>query len=108
MTWPGAAANAAADPQVAEQAEIQIKYRGYIDRQKEEIERNQQHENTPLPDDIDYTSLRGLSREVQQKLNQHRPETVGQAARVSGVTPAAISILLVHARRGFGAYKKSA
>jgi tRNA uridine 5-carboxymethylaminomethyl modification enzyme len=108
MTWPGAAANAAVDPQVAEQAEIQIKYRGYIDRQKEEIERDQRHENTPLPEDLDYTSLRGLSREVQQKLNQHRPETVGQATRISGVTPAAISILLVHARRGFGAYKKSA
>ncbi|HET9664117.1 MAG TPA: tRNA uridine-5-carboxymethylaminomethyl(34) synthesis enzyme MnmG, partial [Burkholderiales bacterium] len=108
MLLPGAAGDARPDPQVAEQVEIQTKYRGYIDRQKEEIARNGQHENTRLPPDMDYTCLRGLSREVQQKLNQHRPETLGQAARISGVTPAAISILLVHARRGFGAYKKSA
>ncbi|MGQ0751022.1 MAG: tRNA uridine-5-carboxymethylaminomethyl(34) synthesis enzyme MnmG [Betaproteobacteria bacterium] len=107
-TLPGAAADVPVEPQVAEQVEIQTKYHGYIDRQKEEIARNQQHESTPLPRDIDYAGLRGLSREVQQKLNHHRPETVGQASRISGVTPAAISILLVHARRGFGACKKSA
>ena len=108
MTLPGAAPDAPLEPQAAEQVEIQTKYHGYIDRQQEEITRHRQHESTPLPRDIDYASLRGLSREVQQKLNQHRPETVGQASRISGVTPAAISILLVHARRGFGAHKKSA
>lgn len=108
MTLPGAAPHAPLEPQAAEQVEIQTKYHGYIDRQQEEIERHRQHESTPLPRDIDYANLRGLSREVQQKLNQHRPETVGQASRISGVTPAAISILLVHARRGFGAHKKSA
>jgi tRNA uridine 5-carboxymethylaminomethyl modification enzyme len=96
------------DAQVAEQVEIQAKYHGYIERQKEEIERNEQYENTLLPDDIDYTRLRGLSVEVQQKLNQFRPETVGQAARISGVTPAAISVLLVHVRRGFADHKRSA
>jgi tRNA uridine 5-carboxymethylaminomethyl modification enzyme len=96
------------DPQVAEQVEIQAKYHGYIERQKEEIERNEQYESMALPDDIDYTRLRGLSTEVQQKLNQFRPETVGQAARISGVTPAAISVLLVHVRRGFLDHKRSA
>ena len=108
MTLPGAAPDIPLEPQAAEQVEIQTKYHGYIDRQQEEIARHRQHESTPLPHDIDYASLRGLSREVQQKLNQYRPETVGQASRISGVTPAAISILLVHARRGFGAHKKSA
>lgn len=108
MTLPGAASATPVDPQVAEQVEIQAKYRGYIERQEEEIERSEQYENTQLPRDLDYTRLRGLSVEVQQKLNQLRPETVGQAARISGVTPAAISVLLVHARRGFGDYKKSA
>jgi tRNA uridine 5-carboxymethylaminomethyl modification enzyme len=96
------------DPQVAEQVEIQAKYHGYIERQKEEIERNEQYESMALPDDIDYTRLRGLSTEVQQRLNQFRPETVGQAARISGVTPAAISVLLVHVRRGFLDHKRSA
>jgi tRNA uridine 5-carboxymethylaminomethyl modification enzyme len=96
------------DAQVAEQVEIQAKYHGYIERQKEEIERNEQYESMALPDDIDYTRLRGLSTEVQQKLNQFRPETVGQAARISGVTPAAISVLLVHVRRGFLDHKRSA
>jgi tRNA uridine 5-carboxymethylaminomethyl modification enzyme len=97
------------DPQVAEQIEVQAKYHGYIERQRDEIERNEQHENARLPADIDYRKLRGLSVEVQQKLNAHRPETVGQAARISGVTPAAISILLVHLKRGFAdARQKSA
>jgi tRNA uridine 5-carboxymethylaminomethyl modification enzyme len=89
--------------------EIHAKYHGYIERQRDEIERNEQHENAPLPADIDYRTLRGLSVEVQQKLNAHRPETIGQAARISGVTPAAISILLVHRKRGFAdARQKSA
>ncbi|HEX2826369.1 MAG TPA: tRNA uridine-5-carboxymethylaminomethyl(34) synthesis enzyme MnmG [Burkholderiales bacterium] len=100
MTLPGAGPGLT-DAQAAEQVEIQAKYHGYIERQKEEIERNLDNENARLPPDIDYRTVRGLSIEVQQKLNQHRPETLGQAARISGVTPAAISILLVHLKRGF-------
>ncbi|HYC44571.1 MAG TPA: tRNA uridine-5-carboxymethylaminomethyl(34) synthesis enzyme MnmG, partial [Burkholderiales bacterium] len=100
MTLPGAGPGVA-DPQVADQVETQAKYHGYIERQRDEIERNEQHENARLPSDIDYRRLRGLSVEVQQKLNAHRPETIGQAARISGVTPAAVSILLVHLKRGF-------
>jgi tRNA uridine 5-carboxymethylaminomethyl modification enzyme len=107
-TLPGAGP-AVADAAVAEQIEIQAKYHGYIERQKEEIERNVEQENARLPTDVDYTKVRGLSIVVQQKLYQHRPETIGQAARVSGVTPAAISILLVHLKRGFAdARQKSA
>ena len=90
------------DPQVAEQVEIQTKYHGYIDRQREEIARQAAQESLPLPIDLDYATLNGLSVEAQQKLNRHRPETLGQAARISGVTPAAISVLLIHAKRGFG------
>ena len=100
MTLPGAGP-AVADAQVAGQVEIQAKYQGYIDRQDEEIARHGESENLRLPLDVDYTKLRGLSAEVQQKLNKHRPETVGQASRISGITPAAISILLVHLKRGF-------
>jgi tRNA uridine 5-carboxymethylaminomethyl modification enzyme len=108
MTLPGAGPGVA-DTQVAEQVETQAKYHGYIERQRDEIERNEQQENARLPADLDYRKLRGLSMEVQQKLNAHRPETVGQAARISGVTPAAISILLVHLKRGFAdARQKSA
>ena len=88
------------DPAVAEQVEIQAKYQGYIARQRGEVTRNQQFESTPLPVDLDYKSVRGLSVEVQQKLSRHRPETIGQASRISGVTPAAISLLLVHLKRG--------
>ncbi|MBL8523287.1 MAG: tRNA uridine-5-carboxymethylaminomethyl(34) synthesis enzyme MnmG [Betaproteobacteria bacterium] len=89
------------DPAVAEQVEIAAKYQGYIDRQQDEVEKNRAQEETRLPSDIDYQRVRGLSREVQLKLNQHRPETVGQAARIQGITPAAISLLLVHVKRGF-------
>ena len=89
------------DPVVAEQVEIQIKYDGYIARQHDEVLRREQHEATALPRDLDYGSVRGLSKEVQQKLNQHKPETIGQASRISGLTPAAISLLLVHMKRGF-------
>lgn len=88
------------DPTVAEQVEIQVKYAGYIDRQVEEIERNQRFEQTRLPVEFDYASVRGLSSEVIQKLNKIKPQTVGQASRISGITPAAISILLVHLKRG--------
>jgi tRNA uridine 5-carboxymethylaminomethyl modification enzyme len=88
--------------QIKEQIEIGIKYQGYIDRQAGEIERNEAHENTRLPDGIDYTEVRGLSFEARQKLMQFRPETIGQASRISGITPAAISLLMVHLKRGLG------
>ena len=87
------------DAQVAEQVEIGIKYAGYLDRQREEIARQQRHEGTPIPADFDYASVRGLSAEVQQKLERVRPQTVGQAQRIPGMTPAAISLLLVHLER---------
>jgi tRNA uridine 5-carboxymethylaminomethyl modification enzyme len=87
------------DPAVTEQVEIAAKYSGYIERQKEEVERQVSQERLRLPPDMDYAAVRGLSKEVQQKLTQHRPETVGQASRVQGVTPAAISLLLVHLKR---------
>jgi len=99
---------AVADPKVAEQVEIQCKYQGYITRQQDEITRQTAYETTRLPADLDYRGVHGLSIEVQQKLNQHRPETLGQAVRMSGVTPAAISLLLVHLKRGFGAAQKTA
>jgi tRNA uridine 5-carboxymethylaminomethyl modification enzyme len=86
---------------VAEQVEIQAKYEGYIERQRQEVARRAEAESRGLPADIDYREVRGLSAEVQQKLNRHRPETLGQAARISGVTPAAISLLMVHLKRGF-------
>ena len=108
MTLPGAGPGVD-DPHVVDQLETQARYSGYIERQRDEVQRNEDHENARLPGDIDYRALRGLSIEVQQKLNAHRPETVGQAARISGVTPAAISILLVHLKRGFAdARQKSA
>jgi tRNA uridine 5-carboxymethylaminomethyl modification enzyme len=85
--------------QVQLQVEVQAKYSGYIDRQQDEIERHRRHEETPLPDDIDYAQVRGLSTEVRQRLTQARPGTLGQASRVPGVTPAAISLLLVYLKR---------
>ena len=105
MTLPGVG-NAVNNPQVAEQVEIQAKYHGYILRQHEEVLRQAQFENTLLPSDIDYAVVKGLSTEVQQKLNQHKPETIGQATRISGITPAAISLLLVHLKRGFSTQHK--
>lgn len=89
------------DGEVVEQVEIQAKYQGYIERQREEILRQGQYEAVTLPEAIDYREVGGLSVEVQQKLNEHRPETIGQASRISGITPAAISLLLVHLKRGF-------
>lgn len=83
------------DPQAAEQVEIQVKYEGYIARQQDEIERQQRNENTVLPADLDYRQVSGLSNEVIAKLNDHKPSSIGQASRISGITPAAISILLV-------------
>lgn len=87
------------EAEVAEQVEIGVKYAGYLDRQREEIERQQRNENTPIPDGFDYAAVRGLSAEAQQKLERVRPQTVGQAQRIPGMTPAAISLLLVHLTR---------
>jgi tRNA uridine 5-carboxymethylaminomethyl modification enzyme len=89
----------ATDPAVTEQVEIAAKYSGYIERQKGEVERQISQERLSLPADLDYATVRGLSTEVRQKLTQHRPETVGQASRIQGMTPAAISLLLVHLKR---------
>lgn len=91
----------------AEQVEIQIKYAGYISRQQDEIAKQQRHENTLLPSSFDYAKIKGLSNEVIAKLNDHQPETVGKAARISGITPAAISMLLVHLKKQ-GLLRKSA
>ena len=88
-----------ADAAVAEQVEIEAKYSGYLQRQREEIERARRHEDTPIPDGFDFAAVRGLSHEVLQKLQRVRPETVGQAQRTPGVTPAAVSLLLVHLTR---------
>jgi tRNA uridine 5-carboxymethylaminomethyl modification enzyme len=88
------------DAAVAEQVEVGIKYAGYLDRQRDEIERQRRHESLPIPLGFAYADVRGLSAEVGQKLARVQPATVGQAARISGVTPAAISLLLVHLRRG--------
>ena len=98
--------DASVDAQVAEQVEIQAKYEGYIERQRQEVARRAEFESRALPCDLDYREVKGLSAEVQQKLDRHRPETIGQAARISGVTPAAISLLLVHLKRGFRARDK--
>jgi tRNA uridine 5-carboxymethylaminomethyl modification enzyme len=87
------------DASVAEQVEVQTKYAGYLERQREEIERQRRHEQTTIPSSFDYDKVRGLSAEVLLKLKRALPETVGQAARISGVTPAAISLLLVHLKR---------
>ena len=92
-----------ADDAVAEQVEVTTKYAGYIDRQQVEVARQLEQESVRLPEGLDYRTVRGLSIEVQQKLNAHPPETIGQAARMSGVTPAAISLLLVHLKRGLHA-----
>ena len=94
--------------QIQEQVEIGIKYQGYIDRQTVEIERHAYYENLELPEDIDYKDVLGLSHEVRQKLTLNKPKTLGQASRVSGVTPAAVSLLLVHLKRGLGRKRESA
>ena len=107
LTLPNAG-EAVADAEVCEQLEIQAKYAGYIERQRDEIERHRHYEETRLPEDFDYMQLTGLSIEVRQKLNQQRPATVGQAARIQGVTPAAISVLLVYLKRGELLSKKRA
>jgi tRNA uridine 5-carboxymethylaminomethyl modification enzyme len=98
LTLPGAG-EGLADRQAVEQVEVQAKYAGYIERQKEDVEHTAAQESLPLPVDMDYREVRGLSIEVRQRLTQHRPETLGQASRVQGVTPAAISVLLVHLKK---------
>ena len=101
MTLPDARPSETLPENVAEQVEIQVKYQGYIDRQQEEINSRRDIETLRLPAEIDYAKVKGLSAEVQQKLNAHKPETVGQASRISGVTPAAVALLMVHLKRGF-------
>lgn len=103
-----AAGTALSDSEVFEEVEIQAKYQGYIERQQQEIEHQLQFESTRLPTGLDYCEVHGLSYEVQQKLNQHRPETVGQASRVQGVTPAAISLLLVYLKKHAKRVEKNA
>ena len=107
MTLTGAGPGTT-DADVSDQVEIQVKYQGYIARQQDDIARRECYEATPLPRDLDYGDVRGLSVEVQQKLNQHHPETIGQASRISGVTPAAISLLLVYLKHRSGAPRNRA
>lgn len=97
-----------ADEQVAQQIEIQAKYAGYIDRQKEEIDRMKRHENMQLPEGLDFDHVDGLSNEVRQKLIEHRPETLARASRIQGVTPAAVSLLLVHLKKNGQLARKTA
>nr|WP_199066590.1 tRNA uridine-5-carboxymethylaminomethyl(34) synthesis enzyme MnmG [Chromobacterium sp. ASV5] len=107
MTLPEADAPGL-DAVVAEQVEIQVKYQGYINRQNEELARRDNLEDIRLPGDIDYSLVKGLSKEVQQKLNQQRPETMGQASRIQGITPAAVALLMVNLKRGFTDATKTA
>ena len=87
------------DPAVSEQVEIQVRYAGYLDRQREDIKKRRQHESTTIPEGFDYEGVRGLSSEVREKLERARPDTIGQASRIPGMTPAAISLLLVHLKK---------
>ncbi|MFC2991772.1 tRNA uridine-5-carboxymethylaminomethyl(34) synthesis enzyme MnmG [Halomonas tibetensis] len=96
---PGIEGEAVADDTVAEQVQIQAKYQGYIGRQQDEIDKLKRHEATPLPVDLDYAGVEGLSNEIRQKLAEVRPETLAQASRISGVTPAAVSILLIYLKK---------
>jgi len=108
VSYADLVAESPASAEVAAQVEIQAKYEGYIDRQQREVERRREFESLSLPGDFDYRQVRGLSVEAQQKLNQHKPETIGQASRIQGITPAAISLLLVHLKRGLQPSKKTA
>ena len=85
--------------QIDAQVAIQVRYDGYVERQYREIERNRRHAEAPLPEDLDYANVRGLSHEIRQKLTAARPATLGQASRISGMTPAAVSLLLVHLKK---------
>jgi tRNA uridine 5-carboxymethylaminomethyl modification enzyme len=100
MDGQDVAGPAVEDATVKEQIEIHLKYAGYIDRQAKEVARHEHYENLKLPLNFDYMEVKGLSIEVRQKLNKHRPESLGQASRISGITPAAISLLLVHLKKG--------
>jgi tRNA uridine 5-carboxymethylaminomethyl modification enzyme len=98
-----------ADDDAARQVEIQVKYAGYIARQQDEVQKHMAHESQRIPADLDYDTVLSLSFEVRQKLKAHRPETIGQAARISGVTPAAVSLLLIHLKRlHYGSRKRAA
>ena len=96
------------DDKVAEQVEVQAKYEGYIERQRDEVARREAQESLPLPAGLNYGEVHGLSVEARQKLERHRPETIGQAGRISGVTPAAVALLLVHLKRDLRPKKKRA
>jgi len=96
------------DPIVTKQVEIQAKYSGYIHRQEEEVERNRRHKETPLPDELDYNNVRGLSTEAIEKLSKHRPINLGQASRIQGITPAAISLLRIYLKKQAYLLKQSA
>jgi tRNA uridine 5-carboxymethylaminomethyl modification enzyme len=87
------------DPEAGRQVEIQVKYQGYVDQQKSEIARFSKTEATRLPPDMDYNAVIGLSNEIREKLHRHRPETLGQLSRLSGMTPAAVSLMLVHLKK---------
>ncbi len=108
LTLPGAADGAPADAAVRQQVEIEAKYAGYVARQQEEIARHRAYEDLPLPADLDYMQLAGLSIEARQRLDAARPATLGQAARLQGITPAAISVLLVHLKRLEAARRQTA
>ena len=92
-------AKTAIEAQSTQQAEIQIKYQGYIDRQEEDIERLKKQENTKLPADFNYQQMQGLSNELKQKLLEAKPENIGRASRIPGITPAAISLLLIYLKK---------
>jgi tRNA uridine 5-carboxymethylaminomethyl modification enzyme len=92
--------------QIEQQVEIKIKYQGYIDRQGDEIERLKRQENTHLPADLDYQSMQGLSNELKQKLAEAKPENIGRASRIPGITPAAISLLLIYLKKHSSAVRK--
>ena len=98
LSLPGAG-EPVSDPLVVEQLEISAKYQGYIDRQTEEVARAAAYESSVLPADLDYAKVAGLSNEAKQKLAQHRPQTIGQASRIQGITPATVSLLLIHLKR---------
>ena len=108
ITLPKVAPETSLSAEVVEQVEIAAKYSGYIERQRDEIERHATLENTPIPEDIDYMAIQALSYEVRQKLQQYRPVTLGQAGRISGVTPAAISLLRIYLKKTGLAVKKGA
>jgi tRNA uridine 5-carboxymethylaminomethyl modification enzyme len=97
-----------ADARVAEQVEIQARYSGYLERQQAEISRQHRYQEQALPADLDYNAVRGLSNEVCEKLQVVRPQTIGQASRIPGITPAAVSLLLIYLRKRSHAGRQSA